>query len=77
MTLKRNLTTAGDPAADTASHDLDALALEVPDVVELDTPREGVPFVISTDAGLQRCAAALAAGTGPVAVDAERASGFR
>ncbi len=77
MTLKRNLTTAGDPAADTASRDLDDLALEAPDVVELDTPREGVPFVISTDAGLQRCAAALAAGTGPVAVDAERASGFR
>ncbi|MHA7264579.1 HRDC domain-containing protein [Arthrobacter sp. TMN-37] len=40
-------------------------------------PRDGVPFVIDTPAGLERAAAALAAGTGPAAVDAERASGFR
>src|SRR5690554_6486153 len=43
----------------------------------LTEPADGVPFVIDTDRGLQRCAEALAAGTGPVAVDAERASGFR
>lgn len=43
----------------------------------LTEPAEGVPFVIDTDRGLQRCAEALAAGSGPVAVDAERASGFR
>lgn len=54
---------------------LDLSAL--PEVVELDTPREGVPLVISTTEGLERAAAALAAGTGPAAVDAERASGFR
>lgn len=40
-------------------------------------PREGVPPVVHTDAGLRRAARALAAGSGPVAVDAERASGFR
>jgi ribonuclease D len=32
---------------------------------------------VVTIAGLQRAAADLAAGTGPVAVDAERASGYR
>ncbi len=43
----------------------------------LTEPEEGVPFVIDTERGLTRCAEALAAGSGPVAVDAERASGFR
>lgn len=43
----------------------------------LDEPRDGVPFVIDTPAGLERAARALAAGTGPAGVDAERASGFR
>ncbi|MDP5225881.1 MULTISPECIES: HRDC domain-containing protein [Arthrobacter] len=75
MTDKRTLTTAGVPADDTSA--TDTLDLTVPDVVELNSPREGVPFVISSDSGLQRCADALAAGSGPVAVDAERASGFR
>jgi ribonuclease D len=36
-----------------------------------------VPSVTADGAGLQRAVAALAAGTGPVAVDAERASGYR
>ncbi|WP_104118903.1 HRDC domain-containing protein [Arthrobacter sp. B1805] len=43
----------------------------------LTEPRDGVPLVIDTPAGLERAAAALAAGTGPAGVDAERASGFR
>ena len=43
----------------------------------LDEPRDGVPFVIDTQAGLERAARALASGTGPAGVDAERASGFR
>ncbi|HET8795092.1 MAG TPA: HRDC domain-containing protein [Arthrobacter sp.] len=47
------------------------------EVTALSEPREGVPLVISTVEGLQRAAAALASGTGPAAVDAERASGFR
>ncbi|WP_218063756.1 HRDC domain-containing protein [Arthrobacter wenxiniae] len=50
---------------------------DLPDLVELDMPREGVPEVISTLPALKRCAAALAAGQGPAAVDTERASGFR
>jgi ribonuclease D len=40
-------------------------------------PAGGIPFVTNTVQELQRCARLLAAGTGPVAIDAERASGFR
>jgi ribonuclease D len=39
--------------------------------------REALPDVVDTDEGLRATAAALAAGTGPLAVDAERASGYR
>jgi ribonuclease D len=46
-------------------------------LVPLSAPAEGIPFVIDSRKALERAAAALAAGTGPVAVDAERASGFR
>ncbi|MFI9590138.1 HRDC domain-containing protein [Nonomuraea sp. NPDC052265] len=40
-------------------------------------PREGIPPVIADAQGLARVVDAFAAGTGPVAVDAERASGYR
>ena len=40
-------------------------------------PREGIPPVIATADALAEVVAAFAAGTGPVAVDAERASGYR
>lgn len=40
-------------------------------------PADGVPAVIDSPRGLQRAAESLEAGSGPVAVDAERASGFR
>ena len=40
-------------------------------------PSGGVPPVLSTLAQINDAAAALAAGTGPVALDAERASGYR
>jgi ribonuclease D len=43
----------------------------------LTAPRDGTPEPISTAAALTRAAKALAAGSGPVAVDAERASGYR
>lgn len=45
--------------------------------VPLLTPRDGVPEVVTTAAGVAAAAEALAAGRGPLAVDAERASGFR
>ena len=38
-------------------------------------PADGVPDPIATAADLARAAAALAAGSGPIAVDAERATG--
>ncbi|MFC6005732.1 ribonuclease D [Angustibacter luteus] len=40
-------------------------------------PRDGIPDVVITERRLVEAADALAAGTGPVAVDAERASGYR
>ncbi|MEY7975580.1 HRDC domain-containing protein [Streptomyces pilosus] len=40
-------------------------------------PREGIPPVIADEAALAEAVAAFAAGRGPVAVDAERASGYR
>jgi ribonuclease D len=43
----------------------------------LTAPIEGVPPIVTTREGLQEASAALRAGTGPVAVDAERAHGFR
>jgi ribonuclease D len=71
-------TTAGAPAAETTSHiSVEGFDSQVPAVIDLDAPRDGVPLVIETQSGLERCAAAIAAGTGPAGVDAERASGFR
>lgn len=40
-------------------------------------PRDGVPDVVVEERDLLRAAEALCGGTGPVAVDAERASGYR
>jgi len=48
-----------------------------PAVQALTAPRDGVPAPIATAAELDRAVAVLGAGTGPVAVDAERASGYR
>ncbi len=41
------------------------------------TLRDGLPPVVETEAALAEVCGALAAGTGPVAIDAERASGYR
>jgi ribonuclease D len=43
----------------------------------LTTPIDGVPAIVTTPEALQETIDALRAGTGPVAVDAERAHGFR
>jgi len=40
-------------------------------------PRDGLPDVIVTQDALEAAASALASGSGPIAVDAERASGYR
>ena len=55
------------------SETADASAPPIP----LTEPRGGVPPVIETLPPLQAAIAAIAAGTGPIAVDAERASGYR
>jgi ribonuclease D len=47
------------------------------EVVDLTEPREGLPPVIVTPEELAAAVRRLADGTGPVAVDAERASGYR
>jgi len=52
-------------------------AAEDADVVPLLVPREGVPPVTETAAALAGVVARFAEGTGPIAVDAERASGYR
>ena len=61
------MTSADDP--DTIRED----APELPSVELL----EGIPPVVSTPADLDRATDALSRGTGPLAVDAERASGFK
>jgi ribonuclease D len=49
----------------------------VPEPLALLSPRDGVPDVIGTAEGLTAAVARFKAGSGAVAVDAERASGFR
>ncbi len=48
-----------------------------PELIALKSPRDGVPPVVNDPRGLQAVADAIAAGTGPVAIDAERAGGYR
>jgi ribonuclease D len=48
-----------------------------PAPVPLLAPREGIPPVVTDARDLEEVVAAFAAGHGPVAVDAERASGYR
>ena len=64
---------SADPQASVApdGEDLAAESTTIP----LLAPRDGVPPVIETPHALRAAAAALAAGTGPVAIDAERRQG--
>ncbi|MGH3980262.1 MAG: HRDC domain-containing protein, partial [Pseudonocardiaceae bacterium] len=50
---------------------------EGPTPIPLPAPAEGVPPVADTPAALAEVTRVLAGGTGPVAVDTERASGYR
>jgi ribonuclease D len=47
------------------------------DVIRLDQPADGIPDVVAAPHELSAAVDLLAAGRGPVAVDAERASGYR
>jgi ribonuclease D len=53
------------------------LEIAEPEPVLLLEPRDGLPPVVDTEAALADAVAALRAGEGPAAVDAERASGYR
>lgn len=48
-----------------------------PGPVPLEEPAEGVPAVVDSEPGVAEVARAVAGGEGPVAIDAERASGYR
>ena len=65
------MTSTNEPAEQSAE------AAPAPEAPLLSAPRDGLPALVVTPAGLERAAADLAAGSGPVAVDAERASGYR
>ena len=56
---------------------LDPLDEEAPPQLPWLSLRDGLPGVIESDQALGAYAELLAAGTGPVAIDAERASGYR
>ncbi len=66
-----------DEAADADETAEGAGEVQAPALVLLDRPADGVPDVVDQERQLSAAAEALAGGTGPVAVDAERASGYR
>ncbi|MER5754084.1 ribonuclease D [Streptomyces sp. NPDC002088] len=66
-----SLRTTGGAPPDDAGSSVDGAP------IPLLEPREGIPPVIADEASLAEVIAAFAAGSGPVAVDAERASGYR
>jgi ribonuclease D len=65
------------PERETAPADVEPAVDPAPEPIPLLAPRDGLPPVIETSTALVEYAEALRAGTGPVAVDAERASGYR
>ena len=61
---------------------LDISDSENPELVEVESikvtaPREGLPQIVSTPEQLTNLVSVISQGTGPVALDAERASGFK
>jgi len=67
---------APDEAAPEDVTPQDVVAEEPPKVPLLEL-RDGLPHVVDTEPALQEALEAFAAGTGSIAIDAERASGFR
>jgi ribonuclease D len=68
-----------EPEAPTrpADHDSGEASAEAPEPVPLLTLREGLPKITETPPQLAEVIDRVAAGTGPIALDAERASGYR
>lgn len=67
----------GDGVDSAAEPDLEGHSEEEAPVEQLTAPAEGVPPVTADQSALQQAISALSSGSGPVAVDAERASGYR
>lgn len=67
------------PNSDSAPSASTAAGIEPaePVLTPLTRPRDGIPEVINTQVALRRAVRELSAGTGDLAVDTERASGFR
>ena len=65
-----------DPAATPAESTTETPVEETPPPPLL-TLRDGLPEITETDAQLADVISRMAAGTGPIAIDAERASGYR
>jgi ribonuclease D len=57
----------------------DSQSAELPEIesIRVTEPREGLPEIVSNPEQLANLVAAISGGTGPVALDAERASGFK
>src|SRR5690349_10344146 len=68
---------SGVPATTHGTEPAAPEAAPEPEPVLLLEPRDGLPPVIDADEPLREAERALAGGSGPVAVDAERASGYR
>jgi ribonuclease D len=71
------VTAAHDAAPDASEEAPTANPGEAPTATPLTVPEDGVPPIVETPEALREAEARMAAGEGPVAVDAERASGFR
>jgi ribonuclease D len=65
------------PEPDGSPGPVDAVAEPEAPPAPLLTLRDGLPHVTDTDDGLSSACAALLSGTGPIGIDAERASGYR
>ena len=70
-------TSTNDTATDGASTDGGAADPESPSFEQVTEPADGVPPVVDDATALREAVSALSGGSGPVAVDAERASGYR
>jgi len=68
---------AGSPAQRQEARQEQEAGQQHPEAVPLLEPRDGLPPLVTTAPALAEAVAALGAGGGPVAVDAERASGYR
>ena len=75
--MREGTAPAGSPAEPQQAEQEQEAGQQHPEAVPLLEPRDGLPPLVTTAPALAEAVAALGAGEGPVAVDAERASGYR